>query len=172
MNFEILKQLPYFKRINIPKYIEARLQETALKHLKLPDMGKLRDRMEGQLYYDKLKTDVFAEYAFEKLIGIKKFDWQKRDNKDYQRKKYNLNGKVLTLVTFIEDNFPKLSSLNVENSVFVYVNTDNTVFVSGIATKSKILEFSKTQTSNIIEIFGFDELKEFTSQEDVIDIIE
>ena len=34
MNIELLKQLHYFKRVNVPKYFEVRLQEIALKHLK------------------------------------------------------------------------------------------------------------------------------------------
>ena len=58
MNKLILNQLTYFKRVSVPKYIESKIQMTALKHLDLSDMGKLRDRMEGQLYYNKLRTDI------------------------------------------------------------------------------------------------------------------
>ena len=38
MNKQILSQLSYFKRVNIPKYIEAKIQMIALKHLDLSDM--------------------------------------------------------------------------------------------------------------------------------------
>ena len=86
MNKVILNQLTHFKRVNIPKYIESKIQMTALNHLNLTDMGKLRDRMEGQIYYSKLRTDIFSEFAFENLIGIRKFDWEKRSIKSYCEK--------------------------------------------------------------------------------------
>ena len=88
MNKLILSQLTHFKRVNIPKYIESKIQATALKHLDLSDMGKLRDRMEGQVYYSKLRTDIFSEFAFENIIGIRNFDWEKRSVKSFKRKKY------------------------------------------------------------------------------------
>ena len=70
MNKLILSQLTHFKRVNIPKYIESKIQTTALKHLDLSDMGKLRDRMEGQFYYTKLRTDIISEFAFENSIKL------------------------------------------------------------------------------------------------------
>lgn len=172
MNRELLKQLSDFKRVNVPKYIEARLQKSALKHLGLPDMGKLRDRMEGQLYYDRLKADIFAEYAFENLVGIKKFDWDKRDKKDYKRKQYQFKNKTLNLVTLIGDSFPKLSAEYAKASIFVYVNPENRVFVSGLATKKKLKEIAKKQKSKIIEITEFSEFIDYSSIDELIHIID
>lgn len=172
MNMELFKQLSFFKRVNIPRYIEARLQKTALKHLELPDMGKLRDRMEGQLYYDKLRTDVLAEYAFENLIGIKKFDWDKRDNKNYKRKQYSFDGKKLSLVTIIDESFPKVNIDHVNNCVFAYVNPQNHVFVSGIATKSKMKEIAALHNSKTIQIKEFNSLIEYLSIDELLDKIE
>jgi len=172
MNLELIEQLTYFRRVNVPKYIECRLQNTALKHLELSDMGKLRDRMDGQLYYDKLKTDIFAEYAFEQLIGIKKFDWEKRDNKYYKRKQYNFEGKALTLVTLIDEGFLVLPEMLGGNFVFVYVTPQNQVFVSGIATKRIIKKLSAGQTSKTIQINHFIGLIHFSSFGELLDKIE
>lgn len=163
MNKQILSQLSYFKRVNIPKYIEAKIQMIALKHLDLSDMGKLRDRMEGQSYYSKLKTDIFSEYAFENSIGIKFFDWEKRSIKNYARKKYIFGDKVLHIISFDNDNLPQINTENITNCIFAHVNIDNRVLLSGLATKDYIDEIVKKNKSKIIEISAFQNLVEFSS---------
>ncbi len=168
MNKVILNQLTHFKRVNIPKYIESKIQMTALNHLNLTDMGKLRDRMEGQIYYSKLRTDIFSEFAFENLIGIRKFDWEKRSIKSYKRKKYIFENKVLNIIPFTNENLPKISAEHVKNCIFVYVNVDNRVLLSGLATKSYINEIASKKNSKIIEISDFQNLIDFTSVEDLV----
>ncbi|PKQ63209.1 hypothetical protein BZG02_10685 [Labilibaculum filiforme] len=168
MNKELLNQLEYFKRVNIPKYIEANIQSIALKHLDLADMGKLRDRMEGELYYSRLRNDIFSEYAFEKLIGLRKFDWEKREKKNYIRKKYNFENKKLNLVLFMGDSLPKFSAEHVGNCIFIHVNADSRVLVSGLATKSTIDKMAIEQDSKIIELNDFKSLFEFNSMEDLV----
>lgn len=172
MNKLILSQLTYFKRINIPKYLEVKVQMTALKHLDLSDMGKLRDRMEGQFYYSKLKNDIFSEYAFENSIGIKNFDWEKRSAKNYERKKYIFEGKVLNIISFDNDNLPQISAAKITNCIFVHVNIDNRVLLSGLATKGYINEIVKKDKSKIIEISAFQNLIEFSSTDDLISKME
>ena len=168
MNKVLLSQLVYFKRINIPKYIEANIQLAALKHLELPDMGKLRDRMEGDLYYNRLRDDMFSEYAFENIIGLRKFDWDKRGKKNYLRKKYIFENKTLNLILFLGDSLPKFSADHVSNCIFVYVNADGRVLVSGLANKSMIAEKVAEQNSKIVEFTDFTDLLEYKSIDDLI----
>lgn len=172
MNKLILSQLTHFKRVNIPKYIESKIQATALKHLDLSDMGKLRDRMEGQVYYSKLRTDIFSEFAFENIIGIRNFDWEKRSSKSFKRKKYVFGEKVLNLIPFENDNLPKISSEHVVNCIFVHVNVDNRVLLSGLATKSYINDIALKNDSKIIEICEFQDLIEFSSLEELVSKME
>lgn len=167
----MLSQLTYFKRVSIPKYIESKIQMIALKHLNMPDMGKLRDRMEGQLYYNKLRTDIVAEYAFECIIGKRNFNWEKREFKSFKRKKYIFDNKELNIISFENENFPKISTEHVNNCVFVYVNIDNRILVSSLATKSYISEIAKKK-SKIIEITDFQDLIEFSSIDELISKME
>ena len=172
MNKLILSQLTYFKRVNVPKYIEPQIQMIALKHLDLPDMGKLRDRMEGQFYYNKLRTDIVAEYAFENIIGIRNFDWEKRGIKGYKRKKYLFENKVLNIIAFENENLPKISIENINNCLFVYVNIDNRVLMSRLATRSYLSELAKKKKSKIIEITDFQDLNDFSSVDELISKME
>ena len=172
MNKLILKQLTYFNRINVPKYIEAKIQMTALNHLDLSDMGKLRDRMEGQSYYNKLKTDIFAEFAFESIIGIRNFDWEKRSIKSFKRKKYIFENKELNIILFENENFPKINTEHISNYIFAYVNMDNRVLLSRLATKSYIIEIAMKKNEKVIEITDFQNLIEFSSIDDLISKLE
>lgn len=171
MNNLILNQLTYFRRVSIPKYIEVKIQTIALKHLNLPDMGKLRDRMEGQLYYTKLRTDIVAEYAFETIVGIRNFDWKKRESKNFKRKKYIFENKELTIISFENGNLPKINIADISNSIFVHVNTENRVLISGLATKSYINEIAKNK-SKTFEISEFHALFGFSSVEELISRME
>lgn len=172
MNKLMIRQLTYFRRVSVPRYIESKIQMIALKHLDLPDMGKLRDRMEGQLYYNKLRTDIVAEYAFENIIGIRNFDWKKRCIKTFKRKKYIFDNKELNIISFENENLPKISAEYVNNCVFVYVNIDNRVLLSRLATKSYIGELIKKKKSKIFEISEFQDLIDFSSVDELISKME
>ena len=172
MNKVVLKQLSYFNRVNIPKHIESKIQMTALNHLDLSDMGKLRDRMEGQSYYNKLKTDIFAEFAFESITGIRNFDWEKRSIKSFKRRKYIFENKELNIILFENENFPKINTEEINNYIFAYVNMDNRVLVSRLATKSYISDITTKKNEKVIEITDFQNLLEFSSIDDLISKME
>lgn len=172
MNKLVLKQLTYFNRVNVPKHVESKIQMTALNHLDLSDMGKLRDRMEGQSYYNKLKTDIFAEFAFESIIGIRNFDWEKRSRKSYKRKIYIFENKELNIILFENENFPKINTEQINNYIFAYVNMDNRVLLSRLATKSYITDIAMGKNEKVIEITDFQNLIEFSSIDDLISKME
>ncbi|MBL4744838.1 MAG: hypothetical protein JKY08_00575 [Flavobacteriaceae bacterium] len=167
MNKIIIPQLVHFKRVTVPKYIDANIQKIALKHLGLADMGKLRDRMEGQYYYNKLKIDLVSEFAFESFIGIKRFDWKKREPKSYPRKKYYFENKTLKIITFYGNALPEINATNIENSIFIYVNTDNKVLISGIATTETLKEILVKSNVNQVKITDFEHLATFNTQEEL-----
>jgi hypothetical protein len=172
MNKIILKQLTYFNRVNVPKYIESKIQMTALIHLDLADMGKLRDRMEGQSYYNKLKTEIVAEFAFENIIGIRNFDWKKRSIKSFRRNKYIFENKELNIILFENESFPKINTEQITNYIFAYVNVDNRVLLSRLATKSYIINLAKNKNEKVIEITDFENLLEFSSIDELISKME
>lgn len=172
MNKILLSQIHHFKRVTIPRYFESKIQAIALKHLNLTDMGKLRDRTEGQSYFNKLKTDIFAEYAFENIIGMHKFNWEARDAKNFKRKKYIFQEKQLQLITFENDSLPKIDSLNLCNSIFINVNTDNRVLVSKLATLKELEKIATIQESRVLEISEFKNLKDFSTLNEMISLLD
>jgi len=138
----MIKQVKHFNRIVIPKSIEPLIQECAIKHLGVRDIGKLRDKYEGQRYFDILRKDIISEFAFEKYLNLGKFDWKKRIAKNYLRRIYTFNDESIELINFTINSYPRFDPSKIKNTVFVYIKPDYRVYISGLATKQLILKKS------------------------------
>lgn len=167
MEKEILDQLEHFKIVKVPRYLTDKIQSCALNHLNLKDMGQLRDRMEGQLYYDKLKDDILAEYAFEKLCSKTTFDWDKRMNKRYKRKSYIIQDLKIQLITFNPLKMPKISLEHTNLCILVWVLENSKVYLSDLATKELFYKYGVNIRNNIYELKKFDKLIPFSSKKEL-----
>lgn len=179
MSIDIFKQLDSFKVIRVPKYIDSLIQQCAIIHLNVKDMGELRDRMEGQLYYDRLKIDILSEFAFETIVGRNKiFDWDKRKLKGYRRKHYIINNRNLTLISFSSSSFPQFNINKVENCIFCYVKPDQKVYISGLGLKSDLIENSFEIPSPVVsrdvnrEFREFGKLRSFKNFESLCSLLD
>ncbi|MCK0179107.1 hypothetical protein MWU50_07385 [Flavobacteriaceae bacterium S0862] len=168
MEVEFLKQLSHFSIVRVPKYISGKIQECALNHLNLKDMGKLRDRMEGQMYYNKLMNNILTEYALENILFKSSFDWDKRMNKSYKRKVYSIDGFNIHLITFNSDNYPKISIDHTNLCIMGSATVDSKVYLSGLATSELIKNIGVNIRNNIFEIRTFDKFLKFSTQQDLI----
>lgn len=168
MKVEFLKQLPHFNIVKVPKYINSKIQECALNHLKLKDMGQLRDRMEGQMYYDKLRNNILTEYALENILFKSSFDWEKRMNKSYKRKAYSIDGFNINLITFSKGNYPKISLNHTNLCIMGRATEDSKVYLSGLATRELIKTNGINIRDEIFEFRTFDQLLIFSTQQELI----
>ncbi len=138
------------------------IQECAFAHLNVRDMGMLRDKFDGQRYFDTLREDIISEFAFEKYINLEKFDWQRREKKSYRRKYYEFNGVTIELVSFNIGTTPKINPSKIDNVVFVCVKPDLRVYISGLANKDLIISRSIPIKPYFPLNPGLQEIKEFT----------
>jgi len=172
MHLSIIKYIDSFKLIKTPRFIDLKIQECALKHLELKDMGQLRDRLDGQFYYDSLRRDIIAEYAFEKVIGVKSFDWQKRASKDYVRKQYEIGRVPITILTFQATELPRIPSANIKHAVVIFVNPGYGAYVCGLLNSfDRISKGNKHK--DIIEsaLIAFENLRSFESDVELLELI-
>lgn len=172
MEKEFLNQISHFKTIKIPKYISLEIQKCALHHLTLRDMGQLRDRMEGQMYYNKLRNDILTEFAFENLLLKSTYDWSKRMNKHYKRKIYHIGEYNIRLITFSDKNYPKISIDYTNLCVFGRATADSKVYLSGLATKELIKSDGTNIRNDVFELKSFENLLKFSTREDLINQLE
>lgn len=168
MELEFIQQLSHFNIVKVPRYINNKIQECALSHLKLKDMGQLRDRMEGQMYYNKLRNNILTEYALENILFKSSFDWDKRMNKNYKRKAYSIEGFNINLMTISKHTFPKIS-LTQDNFYIIGVSDkDFKVYISGLATRELIKTSGVNIRNEIYELRAFNQLLPFSSQQELI----
>ena len=171
MDIELIRRIAHFQSVKIPRYIIGKIQDCALKHLNVKDMGKLRDRMEGQTYYERLMNDIIAEYAFENIIGLPNFDWEKRMVKSYKRKVYSFGNEQLNLINFCDNALPRFEKNEVDNGVFVFVNPDSKVLVSGLATRAELSAYARDKMKGMAEFSNFEQLTPFSSVEELTALI-
>lgn len=171
MNNNLIQHIHLFTSFNVPRYITMEIQKCALHHLKLNDMGKLRDRMEGQQYYDNLKNDILTEYVFESLLYKRPYCWDKRMNKDYKRKIYNINNHRIRLISLRKGNYPKISLDHTDICVMGFAVEDTKVYLSGLANKEIIINNGLNFKNNIYELRSFENLLSFSTREELLELI-
>jgi len=68
-----------------PVKVRNNVTDFALKHLKVVDLFKLRDKFEGQQYYDMIQKRIFSLAAVEKVknISFLPSDFRTLTNNDY-----------------------------------------------------------------------------------------
>ena len=109
-------------KINYSKY--EWLKKIILKNLGISNFNKLRDRFEGQAYFDRFLVRSYGELALEKFLNQTIIDLdQKENNKDYFPV-FFCGDKKIALFSFTAGEYPKIIRDNFDIGVFVLVNLD------------------------------------------------
>ena len=133
MNPDILKFLSTSQHlVRVPRYIEKHIQKCALVHLGLKDMGKLRDRMEGQFYYTRLRKRIISTFAFEKAILGKNYNWASRESTKEFNETYKIDNLSVRIVSYDSGGaiLPLLKDVVEDIVIFSYVHPDSKVYFS------------------------------------------
>jgi hypothetical protein len=125
----------HFKKVETPKYLDIKIQEIALEHLGLKDMGKLRDTYDAQHYYNILIEEIRCEYAFEKFLGID-FDFDKRKNRNHPRLQYIFCGKEIQLIP-ISSLKPAIVKKSIP-SILIYLKPEKFAYIGCLLFNSDI----------------------------------
>jgi hypothetical protein len=174
----MLVPIKFFMPISIPRILDSDVQQCAIEHLNVRDIGQLRDKYEGQRYYEKLRMDIFSEYAFEKALEFGDFDWDYRKNKYYSRCTYDFNNNKVNLIHFTSDSLPLVDFNIIQNAVFVYIKPDYKVYLSGVATKKILIENTRSSSiynpfnKNLKEVSNFKNFLPFKNKEELIRAVE
>ncbi|TFV97521.1 hypothetical protein E4S40_02375 [Algoriphagus kandeliae] len=165
----------HFSKVDTPRYLDLKIQEIALNHLKLKDVGELRDKFDAQLYLNNLSQEIRAEFAFEKFLGME-FDFEKRMNKNYKRLEYKLNNERVLLIPFSSKRAPILNET--ENSVIIYLKPEKFAYIGPLFYKKQInkivsFEMNPLEKNKIIMLdqINFDDYEFFRSKQELINIL-
>ena len=161
----INSKISSFECVTYQQSIIVKIQECVLSHLGLPDMGKLRDKYEGQAYFEKIKKEIIAEFCFEKLTSLEPFNWEKRKKKTYSRLNYNIDGKKVLLVSFgsPDNKFPLLLPGSSDLYIFVYLPNNPKVYISNILSNEDLIKYGNKISNPLyekhLEFSNFDKIE-------------
>ncbi|MCH6236114.1 hypothetical protein [Cognataquiflexum rubidum] len=164
-----------FHKIELPRFVEVKIQEVALSHLDLEDMGKLRDKYDAQAYFNKLRIDISSEFAFEKYLGLGDFDWERRKQKNYNRLEYKFFNKKIRLLTFSKEKKINLKESEICHHVLIYHKPDRNYFIGGIIFEENIKRLiNESSNDSILGVQfepDYEQMKKFENLEELEEVL-
>ena len=93
--------------VSLPLKNKRKIQEIAVKHLKLKDVNQLRDKYDGQSYLDKLQIKIASLYVIEKEFGIEliNFDFIE-NNKNFDFTLISIDNEKYRVIPFFFGTLP------------------------------------------------------------------
>ncbi|MGF1925420.1 MAG: hypothetical protein ACQUHE_14685, partial [Bacteroidia bacterium] len=127
------------------------LKKIALSHLGLSNMNALRDRFEGQTYLNNFLKKSYLEIAFEKYSQSKVIIKEKKESIKSYEPTFIINKKKIALLSYTNEEFPKIPSAGFDIGVFGLVNLDaRSVKIVGFLEKEKIMCQLRSDNSSMI----------------------
>ena len=141
-NKYVLPYLHNFIKVNIDYSQLKKIDDCAFKLLNVSDFGKLNDKYDGQLFYQKFKNQTLAEIAVEKFFKESFIDWeQKKANVNY-KPKFCRAGDYYGIISAPFGELPIVPSDSGEKIVVCFIADKKTVWLSGIInTNDKNVKF-------------------------------
>lgn len=124
--------------IKLTRTEELLIREAVMQHLGLSNLNQLRDRFEGQAFYEKTIKNIGSLLALQKYLNIELIDLDKANLSTFQSYiKYN--GKKILVHVFDFGTLPLIKINEIKNSTFFIIQKDNLTFVlCGLASKEVI----------------------------------
>lgn len=153
----ISKIIELFVRVETPRYLDSKIQEIALSHLNLRDLGELRDKYDAQSYLNKLSDEIRSEFAIESFFDMG-FDFVKRMDKNYPKMNYNIGEFDVQISYFTSKKKPIIS--NIKPTILIFLKPEKSAFIGPLIQldhlneiiSSEIDLLTKTITINIDKI--------------------
>ncbi|MCX7550880.1 hypothetical protein [Xanthomarina sp. F2636L] len=132
-----------------------------MTHLGLTNLNQLRDRYEGQAFFEKTMKNIGGLMALQKHLNIDIIDLNKADLTDFQPY-IKLNGKKININVFNFGTLPMIKIKEIENPMFFIIQKDSLTFMlCGLASKDVIeknlIESNtvKSSTDKFMDFTGF-----------------
>lgn len=135
---------PYRVKIEYTKY--EWLKNLALKHLGINNINKLRDRFEGQVYFNNFLIRSYGEIALEKFLGLSVVDLSRKESQRNYIPSIKINSKVITIIAFTFNESPKILKADFDLAVFIVVNLEKrTCDILGFLHRDKLIQFADSK---------------------------
>jgi hypothetical protein len=162
-----------YPQIRFSRNDEILIGAESMKYLGLTNLNQLRDRYEGQAFFDKTLMNIGGLMAIQKHLKLPLIDIKKIDLGGYQPK-IVIDNKVIDVLVFEFGTLPLIDINEINNSVFFVIQKDRITFnLCGFTDvrviKSNLINtnIQKSSQANNMSFIGF---KHLTKAEDLIKI--
>jgi hypothetical protein len=145
---ETLREYP---TINFNRSFELQIQKIVLEYLDLKDLGKLRDRFEGQSFLEKSIRKISAYYSVLEYFGFEKPQMNINLSNDFNPI-VNINGKDYDICVSEFGSFPKFRVNNFTKPIiFVLQKSIHTYSIAGVAELEILNDTSNFKSAGLME---------------------
>lgn len=112
------------KYIKIPRLTIEQINNLAISSLNVRDIGKLRDKHEGQLYLSILKLKIISLNIISLYYKMDILDWDRLHNKEFDNTLIFIDNKKYRIIPFFYGELPVIKENMIEHLVFCVINND------------------------------------------------
>lgn len=172
---EFLKYLGEYLRtypqIRFNKNSEILIRDASMKHLGLTNLNQLRDRYEGQAFFDKTLTNIGGLMAIQKHLKLPLIDIESTNLGGFQPKLI-IDDIVIDVLVFEFGTLPLIDINKIKNSVFFVIQKDRFTFNLCGFTNVDVIKDNLINTSieksSQAENMSFIGFKNLTKPEDLL----
>ncbi len=150
---------------DISNTFKIKVQNIAIRDLKLKDIFQLRDRFEGQAYMDKLLLKTCALTTVESIISVSLLDLSKITSGKSVSLDLTIGNEIFQIIPFYDGSLPIVSTALKSSIIFCAVRRDYKVgTIYGVLQDYKFddetlfLSFSNPQKNELKKFIGFNAL--------------
>lgn len=155
------EHLRLYPQVRFTKNDEILIRNSAMNHLGLTNINQMRDRHEGQAFFEKIMKNVGGLMALQKHLNIELINLDKVNLSNF-RPYIKLNGKKILVNVFDFGTLPLTKLNEINNPSFFIIQKDNLTFLlCGLASKevikNNLIETSivKSSSDEYMEFTGF-----------------
>jgi hypothetical protein len=175
----VLPNFSKFTNISITYGDKKNIQDAVMQSFGLSNLKLLRDKYEGVLFLGLFTNKIIGEIAVRKILKLDSLNWDKIKPRGYNPK-VNFNGVEIKITTVKYGELPVIDKMNKEATIFVLNREDKEAFICGFADVNTLnsdenivkLKNRATKSSETkVNFTAFDKLKQFTNQEELLNIL-
>ena len=153
-----------FPQIRFNRNDEILIRDESMKHLGLTNINQLRDRYEGQAFFDKTLMNIGGLMAIQKHLKLPLIDIKKIDLGGFQPKLV-IDDNVIDVLVFEFGTLPLINIDEIKNPIFFVIQKDRITFNLCGFTDIKVIKdnlirtsIEKSSQANNMSFIGFKHL--------------
>jgi hypothetical protein len=132
------ENLRLYPQVRLTKTDEVLIRNSAMSHLGLINLNQMRDRYEGQAFFEKTMKNIGGLMALQKHLNLELIDSDKVNLGDFHPY-IKLDGKKVNINVFDFGSLPIIKIKDIKNPVFFIIQKDSLTFLlCGLGTKEVI----------------------------------